>query len=148
MPTIEIISIDCPVIPELPKYSSFAYIIESVLESHRGLFQEVFDKLSGVIVHLGNKELEHNKDGYWFAGHLMDWEYDAIVFNSDSRKDIIDLMEKLIKLSPQQRIIFSTDYQFGGTEQECGEVTISDFIRLHDEEKLRYNTLWYIRSYI
>ena len=147
MPTIELVSIDCPIVPELPKYSSFTYIVESVLESHRGLFQSVFDSLSGVIVHLGNKELEERDNGFWFAGMLMDWQDDeALVFLPDSRQEVADLMQKLIVLSPQQRITFSTDYQFGSLRQECGEVTLSQFLKLHDQKKLRYNSLWYVYS--
>jgi hypothetical protein len=145
MPTIELISIDCPIVPDLPRYASFAYSVESVLDSHRGLFQSVFDSLSGVIVHLGNKELEGKEDGFWFAGMLMDWQYDEkLFFLPNTRQDIADLMQRLIMLSPRKRMIFSTDYQFGGLHQECGDVTLSEFFKLHDEQKLNYNSLWYI----
>ena len=147
MPTIELVSIDCSIIPELPKYPNFSYMMEPTLESHRDLFQSVFNSLSGIIIHLGNKELEEREHGFWFAGMLMDWDYDeALVFSPEVFQDVIALMQKLIVLSPQQRITSSSDYQFGGLRQECGEVTFSQFLQLHEQKKLRYNNLWYVCS--
>jgi hypothetical protein len=107
----------------------------------------VFDSLSGIIIHLGNKELEEKKSGFWFAGSLMDWNYgEALVFLPNSRQEVADLMLKLIMLSPQKRITFSSDYQFGSSRQECGGVTLSQFLKLHDQKRLRYNSIWYICS--
>jgi len=68
VPTIELISIGCQRVPKLPKYRSFAHIVDTKLESHRGLFQHVFDSLTGVIVHLANKSFEGKEDCGWFAG--------------------------------------------------------------------------------
>jgi len=120
---------------------------ESVLVSHRDLFQSVFEKLSGVIVHLGNKELEEENYAFWFAGMLMDWQHDeALVFLPEPRQEVADLMRRLISLSPQKRIIFASDYQFGGARHEYGEVCLSEFLRLHDQGELRYNCLWYISA--
>lgn len=147
MPTIELVSIDCSTAPKLPKYSSFAYILESKLESHRGLFQSVFDSLSGIIIHLGNKDLEEEKDDFWFAGKLMDWKYDEnLVFLPNSFKEVADLMQKLIILSPQKHILFSSDYQFGGEKKQYDEVALSQFFKLHDQKKLHYNSIYFIYS--
>ncbi len=145
MPTIELISIGCLKVPELPKYPSFAYIADTELVTHRSIFQNVFDSLTGVIVHLANKSFEGADGGYWFAGTIMDWkDDDALVFLPETRRDVADLMQQLIAASPERRITFSTDYQFGGDRQECGAVTLAEFFRLHDEHALRYNRLWYV----
>jgi hypothetical protein len=145
VPTIELISIGCPTVPVLPRYDSFAYIAEAELRSHRGLFQPVFDTLRGVIVHLANKSMEGHEDGCWFAGMIMDWDDDeALVFLPDTLLDVRDLMLRLLAVSPQQRIIFSTDYQFGSERQECGEITLSRLFELHGSKALRYNQLWYV----
>lgn len=145
MPTIELISIGCRKVPALPKYPSFAYIADTDLVTHRGLFQNLFDSLTGAIVHLANKGFEGNEDGGWFAGLIMDWGDDgALIFLPETRRDVADLMERLIAASPQRRITFSTDYQFGGDRKECGEVSLSEFFRLHDQRALRYNTFWYV----
>lgn len=133
--------------PDLPKYSSFAYIAETKLVSHRSLFQNVFDSLTGVIVHLANKSLEGDKDGGWFAGMIMDWtDDDSLIFLPETRRDIAELMQRLIDASPEQQITFSTDYQFGGDRQECGKLTLKEFFGLHDEHALRYNRLWHLKS--
>lgn len=146
MPTIELISIGCPKVPKLPKYPSFAYIAEANLVTHRSLFQNVFDSLTGVIVHLANKSFEGEEGGGWFAGQIMNWDdADSLYFLPETRRDIIDLMQRLIAASPEHRITFSTDYQFGGDRKECGEINILEFFRLHDARKLRYNRFWYIR---
>lgn len=146
MPTIELISVECLKVPKLPEYSSFAYKADTKLVSHRGLFQSVFDSLTGTIVHLANKSLKHKRDGFWFAGEIMDWSYDdSLMFLPNTRRDIEDLMRRLIDASPARRITFSTDYQFGGRKKKCDEVTVSDFFQLHDKKVLRYNKLWHIR---
>ena len=146
VPTIELISIGCPTVPELPKYPSFAYIAETKLVTHRSLFQNVFDSLTGVIVHLANKSFEGEEDGGWFAGMIMDWtDDDSLVFLPETRRDITDLMQRLIAASPELQITFSTDYQFGGDRQVCGELTLDEFFRLHDDHALRYNSLWQLK---
>lgn len=166
MPTIELISIGCPKIPELPRYDSFAYIAETELRSHRDLFQSVFDTLTGIIVHLANKDMEGHEDGGWFAGKIMDWlgggtitipllevneeimdgqEDETLLFLPDTLLDVRDLMQRLLAASPEKRIVFSTDYQFGGKRRECGEITLSRFFDLHAKQKLRYNHLWFIK---
>jgi hypothetical protein len=171
MPTIELISIGCLQAPDLPQYSSFAYIADTKLVSHRALFQKVFDALTGVIVHLANKELEGDTT-FWFAGKIMDWSHmdschdEALLFLPHTRRDVANLMQRLIAASPQRRITFSTDIQWEllppspqrrlitiapglqrevGDGQECGEVAFSEFFRLHDAHALKYNCLWYVR---
>jgi len=145
MPTIEFISIGCQKPPELPRYQSFAFYAETELRSHRGLFQSVFDSLSGVIVHLANKDMEGHEDGCWFAGKIMDWQEDEVlVFRPDTLLDVRDLMQRLIAASPQRRITFSTDYQFGSDRRECGEIAFSRLFELHARHELRYNQLWYV----
>lgn len=148
MPTIELISIGCKRVPNLPRYDSFAYIAETKLVSHRGLFQQVFDSLTGVILHLANKDFENEPDGGWFAGQVMDWKDDsnALVFLPDSLLDVRDLMKRLLKDSPENRIVFSSDYQFGGKRREHGEIIFEKFFDLHARRRLRYNSLYFIRS--
>ena len=147
MPTIELISIGCSRVPDLPRYESFAYIAETKLTSHRNLFQSVFDSLSGVIVHLANKDFESEPEGLWFAGRVMEWKDDnALMFLPDSLLDVRDLMKRLLKVSPEKRIVFSTDYQFGGKRREHGEISFAKFFDLHTRRQLRYNSLYFIRA--
>lgn len=153
MPTIELVSIGCIQPPDLPSYRSFTYCTETELQSHRGLFQQVFDGLKGVIAHLANKELEHTKAGCWFAGDLINWnetgddakgETSTLIFQSDALLDIRDLMQRLLAASPQKRIIFSTDYQFGGNRRERGNISLSQLFELHANRELHFNHLWHV----
>lgn len=146
MPAIELISIDCPEAPPLPRYPSFACRAASDLVSRRGLFQPVFDNMHGVMVNLANKELEGSKSTC-YAGTVMDWPCDdALLFRSETRDDVRDLMQRLLDASPQHRVAFAAEYQFGGEKCECGEISLSEFFQLHDRHALRYNCLWYVRS--
>lgn len=147
MPTIELISLNAGTIPQLPSYSSFAYIVEPDLVSHRGLFQHIFDRCKGYIVHLGNKEFENNKDGFWYAGRIMNWEEDAVVFLKETLSDLMDLIQRMIDSSPNNEILFSTDYQFGPQKPvDFGAVFIDEFYELHRLKKLRWNSIYKIQA--
>ena len=129
-------------------YAGFAYIADTELRSHRGIFQSLFDSLTGVMVHLASKSFEGEQgEGWWFAGEVMDWNSgDALVFLPHAKLDVIDLIHQLLRASPEGRILFSTDNQSDDIRQVCGEVSLSDFLQLHDDHVLRYNSLWYIRA--
>lgn len=151
MPTIELISIKAPSVPELPKFKGFAYIAEVGTLSHRGLFQDQLDRETGIIVHLGNKALEGKEDGGWFAGRLMEWSGDesgnlSLMFESQRFPDVVALLKKMIEISPVNQVIFLTDYQFGPEERTIihEPITISEFIDFHRQKKLKYNTLYWI----
>ena len=175
MPTIELISIGCQKIPDFPRYRTFDIMVESRLQSHRGLIQSVFDTLTGVIVHLKNKGMK----GPWcFAGQLMDWTeaaeeqargedeeaheivgcnldatcsvfvpHDSVLsFRPRVRSEIIDLLQRMLDASPTRRITFSTDYQCGGKRREHGECTLTEFLDAHDRRMLVYNALYNITA--
>lgn len=147
MPTIELISLNAETIPQLPSYSSFAYIVESDLVSHRGLFQQIFDRSKGYIVHIGNKEFENNKDSFWYAGEIMNWEEDAVVFLKETFRDLKDLIQRMIDSSPNNEILFSTDYQFGPEKpMDFGAVSIEEFYEFHRLKKLRWNSIYKIQA--
>lgn len=98
------------------------------------------------MVNLANKELEGAK-GAPYAGTVMDWPCDdALLFRSETRDDVMDLMQRLLEASPRHCLAFAAEYQFGGERRECGEVSLSEFFQLHDSHALRYNCLWYVRS--
>jgi len=147
MPTIELISIGCKKVPDLPNYSSFAFIAETGVQSHRGLFQSSFDLFDGVIVHLANKAFE-GTDGCWFAGHLVDFgsHGTTLGFRPEVIPDLRHLMLKLLAASAGGWITFSTDYQFGGRRRERSKVGLSQFFKLHDGGMLRFNELWFIHG--
>jgi hypothetical protein len=163
MPTIELISVGCCEIPELPDFESFTLEAESVLQSHRGLFQANFDKVSGVIVHIANKDVEGNFCG--FAGNLIDCEKDHVLaipeddtwsgedqlFEFRFKPSIVDdlktLIGILIESSPCKEVWFSTDIQFGPSETSEENTTLERFLRQIESSALFWHRLYIIRNW-
>ena len=156
MPTIEIISIGCDSVPDFSHYAMFRAIAEvGRLKSHRGIFQEIFDKERGVIVHLGNNSLP-DEPGPWYAHELIDWKkVDAnapvgskattpCIFKKSVKPEIRHLLSDLLNRSPVRKVIFSTDYQFtDNPAQEEGPVTLPRFTELLEHDAIPFNTLFW-----
>ncbi len=148
MPTIEIISVDCPYVPALPRFRGFAYIAEDKLRSHRGLFQAVLDKNRGVIVHLANKDFE-GTDGAWFAGAIMSWDRGHVLrFRKQPARDARRLFKLMLGASPTGEVLFLSDYQFGPNRKKIERTVLTPdrFWAMHDAGKIRYNALYRIKD--
>jgi hypothetical protein len=151
MPTIEIIAVNAQHLPALPEYARFAWRGESELVSDRGLFQPVLDRLSGVIVHLGDR-FDHPEEPSWFCGHIIknrpveeDWT--EFQFEDDAKTEVGDLLRRMRDASPNQYVIFLTDFQFGPDEPLEQEFdSLEAFWARHDAHKLRHNTLYHVRK--
>ena len=64
-------------------------------------------------------------------------------FLEEYRTDIGILLKTALEKSPEKRVFFLTDYQFGPSKaQEEIIYTISDFWTLHENDGLRFNTLY------
>jgi hypothetical protein len=163
MPTIELVFIDCPIIPELPAFESFSLEAESVLQSHRGLFQYKFDKVSGVIVHLANKKADGSFGG--FAGNLIAWNKEQIIalpeademwndedqlstfrFVSSIVGDLKALIGILIDASPRKEVWFSTDIQFGPSKTSEENTTLERFLCQIEGSELFWHRLYKIKN--
>lgn len=134
MPTIEIVSANSTGLDLTKADFDVAIIEENTAISHRGLFSENILQKNGTIIHIGNPDFKHDKEGGFFAGHLINWEfrpnnkiiaivdpseaeYDSLnsqqfqfQFNEEFRKDILKLMELALEGSPIKKIYFLTDY--------------------------------------
>lgn len=167
MPTIEIASINSKGLGLNQADFGVAIIEENKLESHRGLFLGLLRKQDGTIVHIGNPDLKDDKELGYFAGELIDWNFeptDISFTKSDENKptenhaanqqfkfkfleqykpDIDKLLKIAIDNSPVKRVYFLTDYQFG-PEVGGAEIifTISDFWAQHDNYGLNLNTIY------
>lgn len=166
MPTIEIASLNSSNLNLDPATFKVAIIQESTLESHRGLFYDFLIKQSGVIVHIGNPDLQSTTDRVFFAGKIIDWAFEEseIVIPQSETMHTVDLgsnqqfrfqllkeykgdIDRILKIalekSPIKRIFLLTDYQFG-PEKANQEIiyTIGDFWQLHDSLGLVFNTLY------
>jgi hypothetical protein len=163
MPTIELISVTCPEIPVLPDFKTFSLEVESVVQSHRGLFQAKFDEISGVIVHLANKDAGGKFGGS--AGDLIDWDENQFLtlpeaddtwngedqisefrFKSSIIGDLRTLIMILIELSPHKEVWFSTDIQFGPSKISEEDTTLDRFSQQMESSVLFWHRLYRIRN--
>ena len=137
MPTIEIVSINSTGLGLNQVDYNIAIIEDNKMVSHRGLFYELLKKQKGTIVHLGSSKFNSNKEGFFFAGQLIDWNFEAtdiyipevdyddlisnLGTNQQFRFKFLDIykteIDKILKLalekSPIKKVCFLTDYQFG-----------------------------------
>lgn len=173
MPTVEIVCLRASGIPDLPRYESFAYIIEPEPRSHRAHFQPDFDSASGPIVHLGNKEFQADLDAGqprgWFADTLFDFSnegelylpvYDPDLgddqwFGEDQDygarlrpevvPDVHDLLTRLVAHSSERGVFFSTDYQFGpGSPMRRSNYTVDSLLQEGEHHGIRWNCLYHV----
>ena|SRR5687768_10647162 len=165
MPTIEIASINANSLELRQSNFQVAIIEETKLQSHRGLFYDVLQQQQGCIIHIGDTEFKQEKDGGFFAGRLIDWDFDtgndyiiipdvdtddtsanqqfAFKFIEEFKSDINRLLEIALDKSPIKRILFLSDYQFGPERPKTEIIyTITDFWTQHDTDGLRFNTLY------
>jgi len=167
MPTIEIVSINSTDLKLNQADFDVAIIEENKLESHRGLFYGFLSNQKGVIIHIGNPDFKEDKEGGFFAGQIVDWSFESeeeLFIDSDTetvnqeevpqqrfkfldkyKPDVDRLLQASMKGSPNFKIYFLTDYQFGPT-QETFEITksIIEFWTVHDKKGLKLNALYTI----
>lgn len=149
MPTIEIASINSTGLDLNQGDFEVAIIEENKLESHRGLFYDFLLKQNGTITHIGNPDFKTDKKSGFFAGQIVDWKFDSddnFQFRQENRDDIKRLLQIAMSKSPDQKIYFLTDYQFGPEVAEFKTVEgLMTFWEKHDKAGLRLNTLYEIK---
>ena len=171
MPTIEIASINSSGFDINQADFDIAIIEESKLESHRGLFYDFLLSQDGAIIHLGNPNFKDDKEGLFFGGQIIDWDFagrniEFPVVDPDDSNDtwgsdqaenfkFIDKykmeIDRLIKIglnkSPVSKIYFLTDYQFGpGKEKYKQAKSLEELWNMHDRIGLTWNTLYEINE--
>ncbi len=167
MPTIEIASINSTGLGLNQADFDVAIIEENKLESHRGLFYNLLRKRNGVIIHIGNPDYKNEKDGGYFAGAIVDWDFEPkeiylpkfdenvltdnrgtnqqfkFKFLDQYKPDIDKLLKIALDNSPIKKVCFLTDYQFGPVDGKTEIIfTISDFWAQHDSDGLNLNTIY------
>ena len=167
MPTIEIASINSTGLRLNQADFDVAIIEENKLESHRGLFFELLRQQSGTIVHIGNPDFKYDKEGGYFAGHIIDSNFEStdihitefdekeqtgncganqqfkFRFLEQYKPDIDKLLKIALDNSPIKKVFFLTDYQFGPEDGKTEIIfTIKDFWAQHDNDGLELNTMY------
>jgi hypothetical protein len=155
VPSIEIICIGQREPSELPGLP-FALCAESQLVSHRSpsLFQADFDKLQGCIYHLGSAFCgDPGYKGPFFAYELLnDNCHDAhrnefLQFDASIIPKLVDLFGRLLDASPENLIVFTTDWQFGPhPARRYRAIRERTFWKRHTQRKLHLNALYPIRA--
>ncbi|MCR9063684.1 MAG: hypothetical protein NXI00_06945 [Cytophagales bacterium] len=171
MPTIEIASVNSTGLSLNQDEFVVAIVVENKLESHRGLFYDFLLKQNGTIIHIGNPDLRFNKNGGYFAGQIIDWDFDdpdfdnkreVLISNEDNsyanqdfnfqfrleyKVDINRILKSAIDSSPEKKIYFLTDYQFGPKNGSFKTLeNIRSLWEVHDNEGLTWNTLYELKE--
>ena len=167
MPTLEIASLDSKGLGLNQEDFDVAIIEENRLESHRGLFYDFLRQQNGVIIHIGNPDLKIDKEGGFFAGEIIDWNFEPtenslpnfdeneLTDNDGANQQLkfkfldqyTDDVDKLLKIaldkSPIKKVYLLTDYQFGPENGHTEIIySIKDFWTQHNSDGLRLNTLY------
>jgi hypothetical protein len=145
LPSVEIICVgqDKPSdFSELP----LAVASENRLKSHRSpapLFQVDFDRLQGCIYHLGSPRLRNpDASGVYTAGDLLTEWWHIIHFKPEFVSYIRRILEDLLADSPEGRLLFTSDYQFGPSVYRYKRpIRLETFWKRHDTRRLRTNSL-------
>ena len=155
MPSIEIVCIgqaeplDC---------SSYPFAVEASpkLVSHRSpvpRFQSDFDKLSGILYHLGNPDLKEREEGAFFAYELLGDSSreveppSSLEFAAQFASRIFDLIEALLAESPKSELLFTSDWQFGPDHAlRLGSVSLAELRQLHDTGALLINAAYTVHA--
>ncbi len=165
MPTIEIISLKTTGLEINHHDFDVTIIEENVLKSHRGLFFDFLSKQQGTMMHIGNPNLKNNTESGFWAGDLIDWEFEnpaleekpkrlkaqeesqefLFQFKTNFKNEIEQLMEVAINKSPIHKIYFLTDSQFGSEKAGFKQSkNLRNFWQEHDQKGLTWNTLYEI----
>ena len=155
MPSIEIVAIGQSR-PIAVDGFPFPVVADEKLKSHRSpraRFQGDFDRLAGVMYHLGNPSLRDDSAGRcFFAYDLLserskEVEADFLEFAPAFRSAVETMLAKLVADSPAKALVFTSDWQFGPdwTKREPA-LSLSEFWKLHDSRRLLLNALYPIKG--
>jgi hypothetical protein len=173
MPTIELVSLLSNDLPSVPRLSTFKWIAERNLVSHRSLFQSQLDRTCGMIFHLGDTALhpdcDHDDWKGWWASELIAWEKDPKRKSTTGGSRVIDrcsigdewstrfrfrdevlpelavLIDALIAASPIATVWLMTDFEFGpDAVVQFKPQTPERFFESHCVGTLRWNSCYVI----
>lgn len=153
MPSIEILAVgqvDPDALLAECAELAFAVAVDPARQSHRepSRFQADFDRLPGVLYHLGNADLKNPEaSGHFFAYDLLSRGAKVgdgpFRFARKYRGAVEELLEALLEQRGVARLLFSTDWQFGPpwTLRE-DEISLAGFWLRHNRGELRLNALY------
>ena len=173
MPTVEIASLNSKGLGLSQDDFEVAILEENRLKSHRRRFCKLLQKENGTIIHIGNPEIIGDKKNIFFAGEIIDWEFEPVEmlylpiftginadfegganqqirfkFLSQFRQDIDRILKTALEKSPIKKCYFFTDYYFGPENERLDPIkTIRNLWQRHDQEGLVFNTMYELCYY-
>ena len=167
MPVIEIASVNSPGLNLRQEDFEVTIIESNELRSHRHLFNDFFKNQCGTIIHVGNPDFCKEKGDLFYAGQLIDWDFEPVEVvyfpycehDSDGdkgggnqqvrfrfldrfRKDIDNILKAALYSSPVNKGFFLSVYHFGPDKNREMALCISDLWSHHDQEGLIFNTMY------
>ena len=140
MPSVEIVCVG-QLEPIVFEKMPFRIDAENKLRSQRTpkpLFQADFDALNGCIYHL----IKQSR-GACTACDLLDVWWEELRFKPEYVPDIDHILNELLAASPEGKVLFTSDYQYG-PDPRCYKrpLTLDKFWALHTGGKLWANSLY------
>ena len=150
MPSIEIACLGLET-PASPPSGSFDVLFERGLKSHRSpqsLFQADFERETGCMYHLGSPGFGQ-RSGPFFAYELLSKASRSgesatmLELHADHVVSAKILLAWLLQQSPNGRLLFTSDWQFGPeAPMRFAPSTLDEFWSQHDRGQLRLNSLY------
>jgi len=140
MPSVEIVCIGQPE-PIVFENMPFRIDAENRLVSHRTpspLFQADFDQLEGYIYHFSKQS-----KGAFTAYEMVGAPRKELRFKPEYVPCVQHILSTLLAASPEGKILFTSDYQFGPKRRRYKRpLTLDKFWTLHTEGRLWANALY------
>jgi hypothetical protein len=93
-----------------------------------------------IVVILSKEEVKDQDDWFFCYDLLLDIGLLRFKFKPAVWSELKKLIDYLIKTSKNNKIIFTTDYQFGGKKFIYKPIKLKKFIKLHDTKGLKFNS--------
>ena len=155
MPSIEVLCVGLSATKPIPE-TSFAVLCDPSCQSHRGptpRFQADFDRLGGVLFHVGNADLAGEPDGSFFAYDILSDASrgaDPRTFLELAPAHVASAQRFLdwpLASSPSGQIVFTSDWQFGPDwTHRFDALDLTEFWRRHASRELLLNSAYVINA--
>jgi hypothetical protein len=124
------------------EYKNFALTVSCPAQSHRdpSLWQHRFNKNKGTLLHIGETRFKGQDDWFFCYDLLLDIGLLRFKFKPEVWGELKKFIDYLMKTSENKKIIFTTDYQFGGKKFIYKPMKLKKFIKLHDTKGLKFNS--------
>lgn len=79
---------------------------------------------------------------YWLSAQDKENLTPLIIKNNNILQELVQIIEILLKTSPQNRLLFQTRYQGGDTEVVFGTIQLKDFFSMLTKKQVLFNVCY------